>query len=82
MTYKIDSKDLFKIVSDAKDKMFYLNPPLFVSGKELEQGQIPTMAMLESVLMFLNSKGLLTKLVEMDYTFGHDDNDSEELVER
>jgi hypothetical protein len=77
---KIDKKDLHYIVSAAKDKMFHLNPPLFVSRVEVNRGELPTMAILESLLMFLNSKKLLTELVEVDYTdSGHDDNDSEEL---
>lgn len=81
MTYKIDKKDLFMIVSLSKDKMFNLNPPLFVTHKEVERGELPTIAILETVLGFLNSKKLLTKLVELDYTHTYDDNDSEDLKE-
>lgn len=79
LTYKIDEKDIKMLVSTAKDKYFYLNPPLFVNFKELERGELPSIAMLEAAIMFLNSKGLLTKLVEIDYTMEYMDNDSVEL---
>jgi hypothetical protein len=82
MTYKIDKKDLQKIVSAAKDKFFYQNPPLFVSNVEVERGELPSLAILESLIMFLNSRELLTQFVEVDYTSTYDDNDSEELKER
>lgn len=80
MTYKINERDLNLIVSYAKDKMFYLNLPLWVSQKEVERGELPSLAILEGVLMFLNGKGLLTKLVEVDYTpIGIDDHDMPKL---
>lgn len=82
MTYKIDKKDLFMIVSLAKDKMFQLNPPLFVSNKEVDRGELPTVAILESLIGFLNGKKLLTELVELDYTYTYDDNDTEELEKK
>lgn len=83
MTYKIDDKDLFMIVSNAKDKFFNLNLPIWVSRSEVERGEIPSLAILESVLMFLNGKGLLTKMVEIDYTdTNFHDCDIPELEER
>jgi hypothetical protein len=66
--YLINDKDLNLIVSNAKDKMFYLNLPLYVSRVEVERGETPSLAILESVIMFLNGKGLLTKEVKVDYT--------------
>ncbi len=82
MTYKIDDKDLFMIVSYSKDKMLHLNLPVFVNRKEVEHGSIPSLAILEGILMFLNSKKLLSQFVEVDYTFEYDDNDSTELEEK
>lgn len=82
MTYKIDIKDLNTIISYSKDKMFYLNPPLFVSRVELDRGHLPTVANLEAILMFLNSKGLLTKEISLEYTNDYDDNDMTELEPR
>jgi len=82
MTYKIDKKDLRTVLGFAKDKMFYFNLPLYVSMEEVERGEIPSLAMLEAALMFLNSKGLLTKLVEIDYTQDHDDCDMPDLEPR
>ena len=82
MIYKIGNKDLNLIVSNAKQNMVSLNLPLCVSRVELEPGVVPSLAILESVLMFLNSRQLLVKLVEVDYTKEYDDNDSDELTEK
>lgn len=83
-SYLIDKKDLQHIVSCAKDKMFYLKMPINVSGVEVDRGEMPTIAILESVLMFLNSKKLLTNLVELDYTDPCADHDCDipDLEER
>lgn len=81
-SYLINDKELQMIVSNAKDQMFHLSFPLSVSGKEVDRGELPSLAMLESILMFLNSKGLLSKLVNIDYTSDYEDNDSIELGER
>ena len=81
-SYLINKNDLEKIVDYAKGKMFNLNLPLYVSGKEVGHGEIPSLAILEATLMFLNAKGLFAQLVEIDYTHDYDDNDTEELEER
>lgn len=60
--------DLFKIVSNAKQNMANISLPLYVSEKQVEQECIPTVAIMESVLMYLNSKNLLTNQVNLDYT--------------
>jgi hypothetical protein len=83
MTYKITNRELNAIISRAKDNMFGFNTPLFVSGSELEKGQMPTLAMLESTLTFLNSKGLFNESVQIDYTdIILDDCDMPDLEER
>jgi len=79
---KIDKKDLRLILSYGKQYMNTLNLPLFVSREEVERGEIPTIAILEASIMYLNSKGLLKESVELDYTNDFDDNDSIELPER
>jgi hypothetical protein len=84
MTYLINDRDLNSIVSNAKQNMFHLNLPLTVSKVDVERGEIPSLAILESVLMFLNGKGLLTQLVSVDYTDPCTDHDmdSMELTEK
>jgi hypothetical protein len=79
---KIDKKDLRLILSYGKQYMNTLNLPLFVSREEVERGEIPTIAILEASIMYLNSKGLLKESVELDYTNDYDDNDSIDLPER
>ena len=64
----ISRSDLHKIVSDAKRNMANISLPLYVSEKQVEQECIPTVAIMESVLMYLNSKNLLTSQVNLDYT--------------
>ena len=79
---KIDKKDLRLILSYGKQYMNTLNLPLFVSREEVERGEIPTIAILEASIMYLNSKGLLKESVELDYINDYDDNDSIDLPER
>lgn len=82
MTHKIDLKNLHLLVSNSKNKMFSMNTPLFIGGKEVERGYLASLANFEALLMFLNSKGLLKEFVEFDYTNDFDDNDSEKLEEK
>ena len=82
MTYKLDYKNLFDIVDLAKGKMMGLSLPVYISEQEVGHGQIPSLAILEATLMFLNAKGLLAQQIEIDYTMDYMDNDSEELKER
>ena len=78
--YKISNKDLDLIVSYAKEKLFYLNLPISVSGKDVDRGELPSIAILEALLMFLNSKNLLSEFVDIDYTeIGIDDCDMPKL---
>jgi hypothetical protein len=81
MTLKMTMKDLDLLVSTSKDKLFYLNPPLFVGGKEVEKGYLASIANFEALLNFLNSKGLLKEEVCFDFTHDYDDNDSGRLDE-
>jgi hypothetical protein len=83
-TYLINNKDLHKIVDGAKYEMSHFNLPLYVTNKEVERGEVPSLAIIESVVSFLNSKNLLTQLVKVDYTDPtvHHDNDFEELEEK
>jgi hypothetical protein len=71
----ITKKDLFKIVSDSKANMLNMSFPLYISDVLVEQVDFTTLAVLESVLMHLNSRGLLVGEVCVEYTdacAGHD----------
>jgi len=67
-TYLITKSDLFKIVSDAKVKMSNISLPLYLSDQEVEQRELASVAILESVVMFLNSKGFLNQQLGLDVT--------------
>ena len=66
--YLINKAELFRIISDAKQHMATKALPISVSGKVVDQSELPTIAIIESVLTFLNSKKLLTNQVDLDYT--------------
>jgi hypothetical protein len=66
--HKISRKDLFLLVSNAKTKYNQLPNNPYVSGKEVEQGELPTVAVIEAFIMYLNQNGLLNKSVGFDFT--------------
>jgi len=80
-TYLLDKKDLYMIVCNAKKNMLDFNLPIYVTQNQVEQGEIPSLAMLESVLMTLNSKGLLNRIVKVDYTDPACEHDPESPLE-
>lgn len=61
--------------------MTRLSLPISVSNKKLEMSEIPSLAIVESVLMHLNSKKLLVGLVKIDYTDQISDYDPEYILE-
>lgn len=67
-TYLFTDDDLLKVVSNAKDNMSKFSLPLYISNKEIGQRSVVSLAIVESVLMLLNSKKLLTKQVKIDYS--------------
>lgn len=67
-TYLFTDDDLLKVVSKAKDNMSKFSLPLYISNKEIGQRSVVSLAIVESVLMLLNSKKLLTKQVKIDYS--------------
>ena len=79
--YLISKKDLGFIISNAKTKMVSFNLPLHVSGFEIDKPELPSLAILESVLMFLNMKGLLVTQVSLEYTDPTCDHDPEGDIE-
>lgn len=68
MTKLITKSDLHEIISNAKDNMAKFSLPLYITGKEVEQKEVVALAVLESVLMHLNNRNLLSNLVSIDYT--------------
>ena len=77
--YLLTKSDLNKIVSDAKENMFRFNLPIYITRKEVEQRDISSLAVIESILMHLNSKNLLKRFIEIDYTDPSADHDQDEL---
>jgi hypothetical protein len=68
MNHLITKKDLFHIISDAKTKMSNLTLPMEISGKEVEQTELATIAIAESLIMYFNANKLFTNLPQIDYT--------------
>jgi hypothetical protein len=77
----ITKEDLHKIVSDAKGNMANFCLPLHISGYLVEGGELTTLAMLESIVMHLNSRNLLVELVIVDYTDPSTEHDPEPPLE-
>jgi len=67
-TYLFTDEDLFEVLDNAKQNMTNFSLPLYISNKEVSQGSMVSLAIVESVLMLLNSKNLLTKEVKVDYS--------------
>jgi hypothetical protein len=67
-TYLFTNDDLLKVLDNAKQNMSNFSLPLYISNKDVQQGSMVSLAIIESVLMLLNSKNLLTKQVKIDYS--------------
>lgn len=67
-TSLITKADLNIIVSNAKSRIVSFSTPLYISDKEVESSELASLAILESVIMHLNGKKLLTNMVTVDYT--------------
>lgn len=61
-------QELFFIISDAKRNMANLRSPMEISGKELDPGDLPTIAIIEAFISYLNRNKLLVNLTKLDYT--------------
>jgi|ERR1035437_4826517 hypothetical protein len=64
----ITSDDLFLIVSSAKQKFIGLPSDLYISNKKIEESDFKHIALANAVIMWLNNKDLLKRLVGFDYT--------------
>ena len=68
LEHVVNSGDLFEIISNAKNGYTKQRMPVKVTRKQLEPGEVPHVAMIESFISYLNNMNLLKKLVKFDYT--------------
>lgn len=66
--YLITKSDLELIISNAKRKMQHFSLPIYISDKEVDAREIPSLAILEGVIMFLNNRKFLTNAISVNYT--------------
>lgn len=64
----ISIKDLFYMISTAKDQYCKLPSDLNISNKKVDEGDFKHISLANSVLVWLNSNNLLKRLVRFDYT--------------
>ena len=64
----ITSKDLFQIVSLAKRGYHDLHADIHISNKKVEQNDFRHISLANAVILWLNEKNLLKRLVIFDYT--------------
>lgn len=64
----INFKDLYLIRSMANDEFVRLPAEVEISNKKVDQRDLVTISVANSMLVWLNSKGLLTNLVSFDFT--------------
>ena len=68
LDHLITYSDYFKILGQAKSNYVRMKLPARISFKELEANDALHIAVVESVLMYLNKNSLLKKNVNFDYT--------------
>jgi hypothetical protein len=66
--FLISAKDLAFIVAQAKTEYVHLPGDLHISNQKVEEKDFKHISLANAVIMWLNSKGLLNKLVKFDYT--------------
>ena len=67
LEHVVNASDLFDIISVAKTNFFNLKLPLQISTKKIEAAELTHIALMESVVSYLNKMNLLKKLVKIDY---------------
>lgn len=70
LEHLINKRDLFDILSGAKSAYSNFSLPISVSGRQVEPGEAPNVAVVESFISYLNRMNLLKKTVKFDYTTG------------
>lgn len=64
----VTSKDLFNILSDAKNIFTKIRLPVSVSRKQIEAQEAPNVAIIEAFVLYLNKMSLVKRLIKFDYT--------------
>lgn len=68
MEYQVQNFQVQNILNNAKSIMGGMTLPVIISEKEMEPGQTGQIAVVESILQFLNGNGLLKKIVKLNYS--------------
>lgn len=68
LTHMINKGDLFEIISGAKSAFTGFRLPLSITRRPVEPYELTNVAMIESVVSYLNKNNLMKKLVKLDYT--------------
>lgn len=76
LDHMITRHDLLGIISGAMSSYSKLSLPVSVSNKKIDNSELTSLAMVESITGYLNKNHLLKKLVKLDYT---DTNDFDEI---
>lgn len=68
LDHKVTKNELYNIVSDAKNNMTKQRIRPHVSGRIVDQSELPSLAMIEAFISYCNRHDLLKKNVGFDYT--------------
>ena len=68
--YKMQYYDVSNVINGAKRYMSEQHMPVEISRKTLSPNEAVHIALIESLIGFLNQKEVLKKLVKLDYTQG------------
>ena len=66
--FLISAKDLFYLVSLAKNEYHHLRADLYISNKRVEENDFKHIALASALIMWLNGHRLLKRLVKFDFT--------------
>lgn len=68
LEHVINNSDLFNIVSESKVQYSKFRLPMKISRRQVDSSDLPHVAIIESVLSYLNRNHLLKKLVKFEIT--------------
>lgn len=68
LEHLINGSDLFNIVGNSKVEYSKFRLPMRISKLQVDNSDLPHVAMIESVLSYLNKNHLLKKLVKLEIT--------------
>jgi hypothetical protein len=68
LDHMVNYGDLQEIISQSKRAYGNITLPAHITGKRVDTSQLPTLAMLEAFVGYLNKNHLLKKLTKLDYT--------------